>query len=289
MTRRFWISVSLGLMLLAGVASKALAWEQPPLLLPAAHYGEPARDEPGGPLPASIDSGASAGGCGWDQEFGTAAQAECEALLAQLQSTYGIRWDAPTDPAIRLYDFNNRGLRRWKLAEAQALRDALAAWSKALGGVSIARHDLDLNGLMFKLRGQRFMLRPGNTAEYIDEWNEIDLAGASLRAIDFAHELAHRWERHSGNRAFGQPPNNRTLWFAVKFFKSYDAATDTWTADGNGWTHIARGTEGRYNGPCPREDFAETASHMVMQTAVAEQYRSSDRYQFMLVLMPGLK
>ena len=122
-----------------------------------------------------------------------------------------------------------------------------------------------------------------------DEWNEIDLAGGSLRAIDFAHELAHRWERHRGDQHFGQPPHNRTLWFAVKFFKSYDATTDTWTADGNGWTHIARGTEGRYNGPCPREDFAETASHIVMQTEIAQQSRSSERYQFMRVLMPGLK
>lgn len=265
--RKVWISVSLGLMLLAGFVGEATAWAPPPVRA------------------AAVDS---VGGCGWDQEFGTAAQTDCEALLAQLKSTYGIRWEAPIDPAVRLYDFANRGLRRWKLAEAQALRDALAAWSKALGGVSVARRDLGLDGLMFKLRGQRFMLRPGNLGEYIDEWNEIDLAGASLRAIDFAHELAHRWERHRGDRPFGRPPNNRTLWFAVKFFKTYDAATDTWTADGGGWTDIARGREGRYNGPCPREDFAETASHMVMQTATAQQSRSSDRYQFMLALMPGL-
>ena len=74
----------------------------------------------------------------------------------------------------------------------------------------------------------------------------------------------------------------------MKFFKTYDAATDTWTADGGGWTDIARGTEGRYNGPCPREDFAETASHMVLRTDVAGQYHASDRYQFMLALLPGL-
>ena len=47
-------------------------------------------------------------------------------------------------------------------------------------------------------------------------------------------------------------------------------------------------TEGRYNGLCPRENFAETGSHIVMQTATAQQYRSSDRYQFMRALLPGL-
>jgi len=286
--RKVWMSVSLGLMLLVGLVSDAQAWAQPPLPLPANRPVIADLDQPAAPPPVRAAAVDSTGGCGWDQEYGTAAQTECEALLAQLKNTYGIRWEAPLDPAIRLYDFNNRGLRRWKLAEAQALRDALNAWSKALGGVSVARRDLGLDGLMFKLRGQRFMLRPGNLGEYIDEWNEIDLAGASLSALDFAHELAHRWERHRGDRPFGQPPNNRTLWFALKFFRTYDAATDTWTADGNAWTDIARGREGRYNGPCPREDFAETASHMVMQTATAQQYRSSDRYQFMLALMPGL-
>jgi hypothetical protein len=289
MTRRFWISVSLGILLLAGFASDAQAWGQPPLTPPTEPKVEADLDQPAAPAPARAAAIDSVGGCGWDQEFGTAAQTECEALLSQLQSTYGIHWDAPTDPAIRLYDFNNRGLRRWKLAEAQALRDALAAWSKALGGVSIARRELGLDELTFKLRGSRYMLRPGNLGEYIDEWNEIDLAGQALQAIDFAHELAHRWERHRGDQHFGQPPNNRTLWFALKFFKTYDAATDTWTADGQGWTHIARGTTGRYNGACPREDFAETTSHVVMQTETAQQYRNSDRYQFMLALMPGLR
>jgi hypothetical protein len=276
-------------MLVVGVVSEARAGGQPRLTPTPELKVEADLDQPAAPPLIRSTAADSVGGCGWDQEFGTAAQAECEALLSQLQSTYGIHWDAPTDPAIRLYDFNNRGLRRWKLAEAQALRDALAAWSKALGGISAARRDLGLNGLLFKLRGSRYMLRPGNLGEYIDEWNEIDLAGGSLRAIDFAHELAHRWERHRGDRPFGQPPNNRTLWFAVKFFKTYDAATDMWSADGNGWTHIARGTEGRYNGPCPREDFAETASQVVMQTEIAQHYRSSDRYQFMLALMPGLQ
>ena len=64
--RKVWISVSLGLMLLAGFVGEATAWAPPPVRA------------------AAVDS---VGGCGWDQEFGTAAQTDCEALLAQLKST----------------------------------------------------------------------------------------------------------------------------------------------------------------------------------------------------------
>jgi hypothetical protein len=227
-------------------------------------------------------------GCGWDREFGTQAQTDCEAILNQLKATYGISWEAPTDPSIRLYDFNNRALRRWKLADARALKDALDAWARALGGVDAAKRQLGLETLMFKLRGQRYMLVPGDLAEYIDEWNEIDLGGPAIRAVDFAHELAHRWERHTYNSFYGQFPTYRTLQFMNKFFKSYDSKTGIGTSDGGGWTNIARGTEGRYGGARPEEDFAETASHIVMQSQIAQQYRNSERYQFMVSLMPGL-
>jgi hypothetical protein len=265
MKRKFWISLAMCSVILM------------------AHVGSVAAQ---GPTPAQ--SNGNIGGCGWDKEFGTQAQTECENLLNQLKDTYGIQWEAPADPSIRLYDFSNRGLRRWKLADAQALKDALDAWGRALGGVDAARRQLGLETLTFKLRGQRYMLKPGDLAEYIDEWNEIDLGGPAIQAVDFAHELAHRWERHHGKDIFGQFPTYRTLEFAGKFFKGYDSKTDTWTSDGGGWTGIARGTEGRYNGARPEEDFAETASHVVMQTGIAQQYRNSERYQFMVSLMPGL-
>ena len=229
------------------------------------------------------------GGCGWDKEWGTQAQADCETILRQLNVTYSIHWEAPTDPAIKLYDFKNHGLRRWLLADAQALKAALDGWSKALGGVEAAKRELGLATLTFKLRGKNFMLLPGDLGEYIDEWNEIDLGSLSIQAVDFAHELAHRWERHHANDIYGQAPAFRTLQFILKFYKGHDAQADTWTPDGGGWTDIARGTEGHYHGARPEEDFAETASHLVMQTAIAQQYKNSARYQFMVALMPGLQ
>jgi hypothetical protein len=265
MQRKFWISlVMCSVVLMAHVGSAAAQ-----SLTPAPSNG-------------------NIGGCGWDQEFGTPAQTECEAILNQLKAAYGIRWEAPTDPAIKMYDFNNRALRRWKLADAQALKDALDAWNRALGGSDAARRQLGLETLTFKLRGQRYMLKPGDLAEYIDEWNEIDLGGPAILAVDFAHELAHRWERHHPNDIFGQFPTYRTLLFTQKFFKGHDSKTGAWTPDGGGWTGIARGTEGHYGGARPEEDFAETASHVVMQTAIARQYQNSERYQFMVSLMPGL-
>ena len=230
-----------------------------------------------------------AGACGFDNEFGTQAQADCGNILDALKQTYAISWEAPTDPAIRLYDFSNRGLRRWKLADAQALRDALDAWSQALGGVDAAKPQLGLENLTFKLRGQRYMLIPGDLGEYIDAWNEIDLGSLSIQAVDFAHELAHRWERHHGDAIYGQMPTYRTLQFMLKFYKGYDSKTDIWTSDDGGWTDIARGTEGHYNGARPEEDFAETASHVVMQTQIVQQYKNSERYQLMVSLMPGLQ
>ncbi len=266
MKRKFWISVLMCSVVLMAHAGGAAAQS-----------------------PVSAQSNGDVVGCGWDKEFGTPAQTECENLLNQLKRTYGVQWEAPTDPAIKTYDFGNRALRRWKLADAQALKDALDGWNKALGGVEAARRQLGLGTLTFKLRGQRYMLKPGDLAEYIDEWSEIDLGGPAIQAVDFAHELAHRWERHHGNEIFGQFPTYRTLEFTGKFFKGYDAKTDTWATDGGGWTEIARGTEGHYNGARPEEDFAETASHVVMQTGIAQQYKNSERYQFMVSLMPGLK
>jgi hypothetical protein len=266
MKRNFWVSlVMCSVVLMAQVGSVEAA---PSVAQPAAGSGDV--------------------GCGWDQEFGTQAQTDCAAILNQLKATYGIRWEAPTDPTIKLYDFNNRALRRWKLTDANALKDALDAWTGALGGVDAAKRQLGLETLMFKLRGQRYMLRPGDLAEYIDEWNEIDLGGPAIQAVDFAHELAHRWERHTYNNFYGQFPTYRTLLFMQKFFKGGDSKTGRWTSDGGGWTNIARGTEGRYNGVRPEEDFAETASHLVMQTKIAQQYKNSERYQFMVSLMPGL-
>jgi len=239
------------------------------------------------PLSHMEADGASA--CGFDNEFGTPAQTDCGNILDALQQTYSIHWEAPTDPAITMYDFDNGGLRRWRLVDAQALKDALDAWSRALGGPDQARRQLGLDTLVFKLRGQRYMLIPGDLGEYIDAWNEIDLGSQSIQAVDFAHELAHRWERHRGDRIFGQAPSYRTLRFTLRFYAGYDSATDIWTSDGGGWTHIARGSEGHYNGARPEEDFAETASHLVMQTGIAQQYQHSDRFQFMLSLMPGLQ
>ena len=236
-----------------------------------------------------VSASNTSGGCGWDQEFGTPAQTECDAILLSLKDTYRIHWDAPTDPAIKLYDFKNHGLRRWRLADAQALKAALDAWSKALGGAETAKRELGLATLTFKLRGKNYMLLPGDLGEYIDEWNEIDLGSLSIQAVDFAHELAHRWERHHGDDIFGQAPTLRTQQFILKFYKGHDAQSDTWTPDGGGWTDIARGTEGHYHGARPEEDFAETASHLVMQTAIAQQYKNSARYQFMVSLLPGLQ
>ncbi len=272
MKHRIWISVFVSVALFAAQVGNAAA------------LGRDLRVA--SPLSRLGVDGASA--CGFDKEFGTPTQAECGRILDALAQTYGIRWDAPTDPAIRMYGFDNGGLRRWKLADAQALKDALDAWSRALGGVDKARRQLGLDTLVFKLRGQAYMLIPGDLGEYIDAWNEIDLGSQSIQAGDFAHELAHRWERHRGGRIFGQAPSFRTLRFTQKFYAGYDSATDTWTADG-GWTGIARGSEGHYNGTRPEEDFAETASHVVMQTGLAQQYQNSERYQFMLSLMPGLQ
>jgi hypothetical protein len=234
----------------------------------------------------AVTGGASA--CGFDREFGTQAQADCGDILDALKKTYGISWDAPADPAIRLYDFGHGGLRRWRLADAQALKDALDAWSRALGGVDEARRQLGLNNLMFKLRGQKYMLIPGDLGEYIDAWDEIDMGGTYIQAVDFAHELAHRWERH-GDSILGQVPSYRTLRFTLKFYAGYASTTDTWAADGSGWTRIARGKDGHYSGARPEEDFAETASHVVMQTQIAQQYQDSERYRFMIALMPGLQ
>ena len=110
MTRRFWISLGLCFVLLASVANEALAWGQPPVPHPLESVVEADLDQPAAPPPIRSTAADSVGGCGWDQEFGTAAQIDCEALLTQLKNTYGIRWEAPIDPAVRLYDFNNRGL-----------------------------------------------------------------------------------------------------------------------------------------------------------------------------------
>ncbi|MBI5568203.1 MAG: hypothetical protein HY870_25135 [Chloroflexi bacterium] len=245
------------------------------------------------PPQANGGSGGSAsdpgGGCGWAEEYGTPAHLACEDILKHLVKTYGIHWEAPTDPAIRLYDFSNRALRRWKLADAKALQAALDAWSKALGGIDTAKRELELETLIFKLRGQGYMLIPGDLGEYIDEWDEIDLAGPAIQAVDFAHELAHRWERHHPDTVLGKVPTLRTLRFTLAFYTDYDSHTDRWTSDGGGWTDIARGSEGRYGGARPVEDFAETASHVVMQTKTSQQYRGSARYQFMVSLMLGLK
>ena len=201
MKHNFWISlVMCSIVLMAQVSSVAAQGLTPPVE-PAPLLAKPVRVQPAPATPLGaafteqrlLRSGSGDAGCGWDREFGTPAQTDCEAILNQLQDTYGIRWEAPTDPAIRLYDFNNRALRRWKLTDAQALKDALDAWTRALGGVDAARRQLGLETLMFKLRGQRYMLVPGDLAEYIDEWNEIDLGGPAIQSVDFAHELAHRW------------------------------------------------------------------------------------------------
>jgi hypothetical protein len=266
MKRNFWITLFMcGVVLLAQVDSAQAA-----------------------PSLAKLAANSSDVGCGWEQEFGTQAQTDCEAILNQLKATYGISWEAPTDPAIRLYDFNNRALRRWKIRDAQALKDALDAWARALGGVDAAKRQLGLETLTFKLRGQNYMLRPGDLAEYIDAWDEIDVGSLAIQAVDIAHELAHRWERHHETNFNGQFPTFRTLQFKQKFFKGYDSKADAWIPDGGGWTEIARGTTGHYNGAHPEEDFAETASHVVMRTEIAQRYKNSDRYQFMVSLMPGL-
>jgi RHS repeat-associated protein len=238
------------------------------------------------------------GHCGWDKEYGTQAQADCENILQYLNDTYGISWEYPTDPAIKHYDFNNEGLRRWRLSEAQALKDTLDAWSDALGGAGAVKRQLNSGNLTFELHGARYMDQPGAKGEYHHSDNEIWLSSTSIEAVDFAHELAHRWERHHGwiypdghveLAVFGQFPTYRTLWFTLKFYRGYDSKTDTWTSDGGGWTNIAKGKEGRYGGALPWEDFAETASHVVMQTPVASENINTERYRFMIALMPGLQ
>lgn len=258
MKREFRISlVMCGVVLMAHVGSVA-AQGPTPLVESAPSFAKAVQVQPASTTllgavfteQRQFKSGSGDVGCGWDKEFGTQAQTDCEDILNQLKDTYGIQWEAPTDPAIKMYDFNNRALRRWKLADAQALKDALDAWNRVLGGVDAAKRQLGLETLTFKLRGQRYMLRPGDLAEYIDEWNEIDLSGPAIQAVDFAHELAHRWERHHDD-IFGQFPTYRTLAFTRKFFKGYNSKTDTWTSDGGGWTAIARGTEGHYNGARP--------------------------------------
>ena len=238
------------------------------------------------PAPARSEGTAA---CGFDKEYGSPAHNACGQILDGLKQLYHISWDSPADSAILTYDFDHGGLRRWRLADTQALKDALDAWSRALGGVDLARRQLGLDTLVFKLRGQRYMFTPGALGQYIDAWNESDLGSQSIRAIDFAHELAHRWERHRGDKIFGVFPTYRTLSFATRFFRGYDAATRIWTSDGGGWTDIARGTDGHYGGALPEEDFAETASHVVMQTSIAQQYRGSERYRFMVSLMAGLQ
>ncbi len=297
MKRKFWINLVICSVVLIAQVGSVAAQGLAPLAESAPSLAKPVQAQPASTTllgaafaeQTPLKSGSGDVGCGWDKEFGTQAQTDCAAILNQLKDTYGIQWEAPTDPSIRLYDFNNRALRRWKLADALALKEALDAWARALGGVDAAKRQLGLETLMFKLRGQRYMLIPGDLAEYIDVWNEIDLGGPAIQAVDFAHELAHRWERHQPNNSiYGQFPTYRTLLFTKKFYQGYDSKSDAWLPDGGGWTHIARGTEGRYNGVRPEEDFAETASHLVMQTTIAQQYKNSERYRFMVSLMPGL-
>ena len=273
MKHKYWISVFMSAVVITAQVGSVAALGHSPLTDTSMSF-------------ARLD-GASA--CGFEKEFGTQAQADCGKILDGLKRAYGISWDAPTDPAIKMYDFGNGGLRRWRLADAQTLKDALDAWSRALGGADQARRQLGLDTLVFKLRGQRYMFTPGALGQYIDAWNEIDLGSQSIRAVDFAHELAHRWEKHRDDKVFGVFPTYRTLSFATRFFKGYDATTGAWTSDGGGWTGVARGSEGHYGGALPEEDFAETASHVVMQTGLAQQYRDSERYRFMVSLMPGLQ
>jgi RHS repeat-associated protein len=194
------------------------------------------------------------GHCGWDKEYGTQAQTDCETILQSLHDTYGISWEYPTDPAIKLYDKDNRFLRRWKLSDAQALQSALDAWSSALGGADAVKRQLNSGNLTFELHGAGGMDLPGAKGEYHYSDNEIWLSSISIEAIDFAHEIAHGWEGHHGwiypdghkeHSWIGKFPTYRTLWFALKFYQGYDSNADTWTSDGGGWTDIARGQEGR--------------------------------------------
>lgn len=96
----------------------------------------------------------------------------------------------------------------------------------------------------------------------------------SLRVID--HELAHAWEGHSYSWPWGRDPEYNTLRFAKKFGTLgfcppgtpppaglwswvYIGGIVTGKGDRQAWSNYA--LEGD-----PREDFAETAAHMIART-----------------------